>query len=164
MKNGKKKNGKLNHQTLKFISFFSILTAMMWNFSLTPDNHRRVDELVQTVNEMRAKYRNMILIISPEYSFMEFTYHYNINYFKDFQHTVSLLNKDNIYPVRDLSNFDRSKLNNRKVVYLDCGADFAFGKNPVLTDLKACLREDSTVYVYKIYTLHCFCANKALIN
>jgi mannosyltransferase len=152
------------NRILKYISFFSILIAMMWNFSLTPDNNRRVDELVQTVKEMKAKDRNMILIISPEYSFMEFSYHYDINYFKDYQHTLSLLNRDNIYPLRDLNSFDKSKLNNRKVVYLDCGTDFAFGKNPVMTELKASHREDSTIYIFKIYTLHRFSANKELTN
>jgi len=148
------------NRVLKYISFFSILTAMMWNFSLIPDNNRRVDELVQTINELKSKDPNLMLIISPEYSALEFVYHYNNEYFKDYTNTYSLLNKDHIYPLRDFNGFDKSKLKNRKVVYLDCGTDFAFGKNPILTELKAGRKEDSTIYVYSIYTLHCFGKDK----
>jgi mannosyltransferase len=147
-------------RVLKLFSFFAILAAMMWDFSLTPDNKRKVDEVVQTVKELKGKNPDMLLIISPEYSYLEFTYHYNIGYFKDYRHTIPLLNRENIYPLRDLTQFDKSKLQNRKVVYLDCGSEFAFGKNPVLSELKADQQEDSTIYVYEIYTLHCFGSSK----
>ncbi len=143
-------------RVLKLFSFFAILAAMMWDFSLTPDNKRKVDEVVQTVKEMKVKNPDMLLIISPEYSYLEFSYHYNIGYFKDYNNTISLLNRENIYPLRDLTLFDKSKLQNRRVVYLDCGSEFAFGKNPVLNELKSSRQEDSTIYVYEIYTLHCF--------
>ncbi len=142
--------------SVKMISFFAILIVMMWNLSLTPDNKRRVSQVVETVNELKAKDKNTLIIISPEYAYMEFTYHYNINYFKDYKNTISLLNKDNIYPLRDLSEFDKSKLKNRKVVYLDCGSQFAFGKNPILNELKASHKKDTTLYVYEIYAFHCF--------
>jgi len=149
-----------DNRVLKMFTFFALMIAMMWFFTITPDNKRRVDQVVEKVNEMKTKNPDMAMILSPEYSYLEFTYHYNIDYFKDYKNTLTLLNHDNIYPLRDLANFNMDKLQNRKLVYLDCGSEFAFGKNPILTELKSKYQEDSTIYVFEIYTLHCFGAKK----
>jgi mannosyltransferase len=153
-----------DNSVLKMVSYFAIMITMMWDLTLAPDNNRRVKQVVETVKDMKEKDADMLMIISPEYSYLEFSYHYNINYFKDYKNTLSLLNRDNIYPLRDLTNFDSSKLHNCKVVYLDCGTEFAFGKNPILTELKANRKEDSTIYVFEIYTLHCFEADTVQMN
>jgi len=149
-----------SNSSLKMISFFALLIVMMWNLSLTPDNKRRVGQVVQTVKELKSKDPETIVIISPEYTSLEFVYHYNLSYFKDYKNTMTLLNKENIYPLRDLTKFDKQKLETHNVVYLDCGSDFAFGKNPILNELKANHKKDTTLYVYEIYALHCFKATK----
>ncbi|MEI7662015.1 MAG: glycosyltransferase family 39 protein [Bacteroidota bacterium] len=126
-----------------FISTFSInaktgiaasallLGMMIFNFSLAPGNNRRVNRVVQVVRDLKARDPGSIVIISPDYSCLEFTYTYNNSCFRDYNHTISLLHHENIYPLNDFSSFDKTILVDKKVIFVDCDTYFAFGKNPI---------------------------------
>lgn len=145
-----------NNKVVKTISAFAVLLAMLFYFSLTPDNNRRVKKVVETIKDLKHKNPNTIVFISPEYAFREFTYYYNNSYFRNYNNTVKLLNSEEIYPVRDLDEMQDENLTDKKVVYLDCGTDFAFGKNPVLDELKIKYKIDTTIHIYEIYDVYCF--------
>ncbi|MCK9611441.1 MAG: hypothetical protein PHR81_11910 [Bacteroidales bacterium] len=69
---------------------------------------------------------------------------------------MKLLNSEEIYPVRGLNEIQNINLTDRKVVYLDCGTDFAFGKNPLLDELKIKYKIDTTIHIFEIYDVYCF--------
>jgi len=143
-----------DNQIIRFVAAMFLLIVMLFNLSLSPDNNRRVDQVIQVVNDLKAKDPDSFVIISPEYSYLEFTYHYNIGYFKDYKNTINLLNKENIFPLRDFSSFDETKLVAKKVIFIDCGTDFAFGKNPILSELNSThvlIKSYPIFEIYKIY-------------
>ena len=133
-----------------------LLGMMIFNFSLAPGNNRRVSRVVQVVRELKARDPGSIVIISPDYSCLEFTYTYNNSYFRDYNHTMSLLNHENIYPLNDLSSFDKSILADRKVIFLDCDTYFAFGKNPIPGELNPTHFLVQSFPVPGIYTINCY--------
>ena len=131
-----------------------LLSLMIFNLKLAPDNNRRVDRVVQVVNELKAKDPKSIVIISPDYSYREFTYHYNLSYFKDYTNTLRLLKQENIYPLNDFSSFNKSILLGKKVIFLDCGINFAFGKNPILSELNSSHILVKSIPVFEIYKIN----------
>ncbi len=144
------------HQYVKIVSTVVLLILMAVNLNLAPDNNRRVVQLVQTVNELRTQQPQSIVIISPEYSHLEFTYHYNINYFRDYKNTKALLQKDKIFPLRNLSSADKLKIKKQEVIYVDCGTDFAFGENTILKELLTSHKASMNIPVFEIYQIHLF--------
>ncbi len=144
------------HRNIRLASTMILLLAMAFYVRLAPDNNRRVDDVVKLVNELKAKDTNTLVIISPEYSYLEYVYHYKIDYFKDYKNTLSLLHSDHIYPASNLSSFDKSTLSANKVVYLDCGTDFAIGKNPILDELKTSHILVKSVPIFEIYSVYWF--------
>lgn len=121
-----------------------------------PDNERRVGQVVENVNKLKASFPESLVLISPDYAHLEFTYHYNPGYFRDYKNTTALLKHDNIYPVRDLSGFDKKELATRTIIYVNCGAEFAFGENPVLDELTSSHSLLKEIPVFEIYRIYCF--------
>jgi len=143
-----------NNRIVSYIASFVLLLVMVFYLKLAPDNNRRVDQVVNVVNELKAKNPDSFVIISPAYSYLEFTYHYNINFFMDYENTLTLLHKKDIYPLSDFSSFEKSKLTGKKVVFLDCGTDFAFGKNPILNELNFSHILVKKILVFEIYKIY----------
>jgi hypothetical protein len=142
------------NRIIRLAGTVSLLLSMIFNLTLAPDNNRRVSQLVNVVTGMQKVDSNSIVILSPEYSSLEFSYHYNINYFKDYKNTISLLNKENIFPLRDFSEFDQSVLSGKNVIFADCGVDFAFGKNMMLSELDSTHLRLKSVPVFEIYKVY----------
>ncbi|HQN15363.1 MAG TPA: glycosyltransferase family 39 protein [Bacteroidales bacterium] len=137
-----------------------LLILMALNLNLAPDNNRRVKQLAGTVKELKAQHPKSIVIISPEYSHLEFTYHFNINYFKDYNNTKALLQKNNIFPLRNLSSADKIKIQNQEVIYVDCGTEFAFGESSILADLNTSHTANYITSVFEIYRIYLFSPGK----
>jgi len=144
------------YKHVKLVSTIVLLLLMALNLNLAPDNHRRVEQLVQTVNELRTQHPQSIVIISPEYSHLEFTYHYNIDYFKDYKNTKALLKTDRIFPLRGLTSTDKMNIKNKEVIFVDCGTDFAFGENTILKELNASHEVTMNIPVFEIYQIYLF--------
>jgi mannosyltransferase len=143
-----------NNRILSYIASFALLCVMVFYLKLAPDNNRRVHEVVEVVTKLKAKAPDSFVIISPAYSYLEFTYHYNINYFKDYEKTISLLNKENIYPLSDFSSFEKTKLGGKNIVFLDCGTEFAFGKNSILNELDTSHMLVKKIPIFEIYKIY----------
>lgn len=147
------------HKSIKALAFIAIFALMLLTFSLKPDNNRNVSKVTDFIKKEKIKDKECLVFISPEYSFLEFTYHYNINYFKDYRNSISLLNDDNIFPLRTLTSFDTNRLKRTcNVILIDCGTEFAFGKNQILAELNASCKTDSSFTLnqtYQIYRFNC---------
>jgi hypothetical protein len=141
---------------LPYFAAGSLLVAMVITTDISPDNCRRVDRVVEVVRELRKKDTNSVVFISPDYTSLEFTYHYSRPYFKDYKNTFSLLSQEGIFPLNDLLSFPPEKYFGKKVIFLDCDAGFAFGKNEVLRALDSSHERITCVPVYKIYSIYWF--------
>lgn len=146
----------------KIISYLSMLilsVIMLINFSLYPSNNRNVQELTHSIKSLKLKNPETPVIISPDYANLEFTYYYNINYFKDYSTINGKLNSEKIFPARDLSVLADSIVNNKNLLYLDCGSKFAYGNDFILDKLKESYSIDSIIHIQEIYDIYLFSKN-----
>jgi uncharacterized membrane protein len=139
----------------KWVALGMLLLSMSFTFQLNPDNKRRVDELVDLV--VARKGANGMVIISPEYADLEFVYHYKIEYFHDYRNTRALLHGDNIFPTRDINSIPSQSLKAaERIVFVDCGTQFAFGNNPMLDSLNRHYTNIAHYNVFEIYSVDVF--------
>jgi hypothetical protein len=137
---------------LKWSFFVIIPVTMLFFFNLDPDNNRRVSELTSTVKALKSP--GSVVLISPDYSFSEFAYHYDLNMFKDYKNTVKRLNEDNIFPLRSLVQLPAGVIDSAKhVIYVDCGSAFAFGEDVVRDQLDKKFIRGNRLSVFEIYTI-----------
>lgn len=142
-------------QWIVYLSAMLFLIAMTVNLSLNPDNHRNVKGLIAQIQQLKKP--GSIVIISPEYAFREFTYHYNKDYFADYNNTMTLLNNENIFPLRNTDGFSTDELlQATSVIYIDCGSSFAFGNDAVYSSLKNLLAEKQQIKAGDAYTIYEF--------
>jgi mannosyltransferase len=139
-----------------YFAFASLLLAsMLLFFELNPDNHRRVSELAGKVKEMNKQ--GSLVLISPEYSCLELAYYYDQDAFRNFKATYADLRHDGIYPARTLEHFPPAVLNAvQKIIYVDCGAVFAFGDDVLYGQLKQRYVQIDSTDVYSIYKIRQF--------
>ncbi|MDD4215420.1 MAG: glycosyltransferase family 39 protein, partial [Bacteroidales bacterium] len=144
---------------LRYLSLVIVIIVMLYNFTLYPDNNRNVKELVFTVQTLKKQNPEMPLIISPDYYFREFSYSYNLDFFKDYRNTISYLNRENIFPANTIDKIPKEKLESKKIAFLDCATVFAFGSNPILDELKTKTKLDTLIHIHQIYDIYCFSTN-----
>lgn len=132
-----------------------VAAAMLVTFRLNPDNHRRVKELAQKVQQYTDQHQPVIL--SPEYAQLELAYYYDRQGFEQYDSTTLRLQKKGIYPVRSLSGVPGGVLDSAaKIIYLDCGTRFAFGTDEIFDGLQKKFRLSDTTGVYSIYKINTF--------
>lgn len=130
--------------------------------TLNPSNKRNVKELTALVKDLKKP--GDIIYIAPDYSKLEFIYHYNIVYFKDYKNLNENLKKDNIFPVKDISEVKSEPLNYGKlIILLDCGYKFAFGNNAIYDKLNSNYSKIAKYHVAEIYELSCFAQDLAKV-
>jgi mannosyltransferase len=136
-----------------------LLGAMLAFFNLNPDKNRRVAELVSSVKDLKEP--GSLVLLSPEYSFHEFTYYYNKSAFIDYPNTLQKLKAENIYPVRSINELPTGIIDHTDcVIYVDCGAAFAFGEDIVGRELRNQFIQEDSLNVYEIYTIREFYRDK----
>jgi hypothetical protein len=143
-----------SNKIISYVFMFSLSIVMALNFTIFPSNNRNVQELVSTIKKIKLENSDAPIIISPEYSNLEFTYYYNSDYFRDYSNINLKLISEKIYPSRDLTGLPENTLNTEKIIYLDCGSEFAFGKNLVLNKLNERYTVDSTIHVHETYNIY----------
>lgn len=144
-----------NNTKIKTVFAIIFVISMIITTNLNPDNNRRVTEVVKISNELKGE--NGIIVISPDYAYREYVYYYNFDYFRDYKNTVTLLNSDGIFPANDYSEI-KNKLTNisSNIVYVDCGAEFAFGTDKILDSLSANYYMKGKYEVFEIYKIYNF--------
>jgi len=133
------------------------ITSQLVTLQLNPDNNRRLKTVAQIVSTLKNK--NTVTFIAPDYAFMGFSYHYNIEYFKQAPNTVKLLNQDNIFPVNSIDNVNMfiSKSDGTKwpyCIYVQAGTEFTDPHNMILKELESKYKMHKNFHVYEIYDIH----------
>lgn len=132
-----------------------LILSIILTSSLNPSNKRNVKELVRLIKEIKKE--NDIVYIAPDYSKLEFTYHYNIDFFKDYKQIDENLKDDGIYPIKDRSEISLDTIiSGSMIIYIDCGYRFAFGNNLVFDKLKENYKLLNKYRIPEIYEVSCF--------
>ncbi len=128
------------------------LLVMCLFFDPAPSNNRNIKDVVEKIKSLRQT--KDAVIISPDYSSLEFCYHYNNIAFADYSHTKELLLNDHIYAVNSLQMVPSDVLDHcDKIIYLDCESSFAFGADIVGNELKSNYSTKSTIHIPGIYNI-----------
>lgn len=144
---------KVNYQLL---AINTVLFSMILTLQMDPDNNRRLKEVTEVVK--RLKTENTITLLAPDYAYMGFAYHYNIDSFKKAPQTVAELNKDAIYP---LSTVEQAKqvLQNTSAadcIYIQAGTEFSDPQNLVYSSIAEQYKFHKEYKVFQIYLIHHF--------
>jgi mannosyltransferase len=140
------------------IAILLVIACLIYTVNLNPDNNRRLKEAVEKVKELKKE--NDIVIISPDYADLGFTYYYNISYFKDYDNIKKLLNNESIYPANKAQEVEKI-LSEKKadVVYLQAGNEFVDPDNLVYKKLESRFSHREQFLVYRIYYINRFYNN-----
>lgn len=128
---------------------------MLVFFNLNPDHKRKVKVLSDIVRLEKSE--NNIVMISPEYSYLEFVYHYDIKAFRDYNNTLLRMNDSGIFAVRTTNDLPAKLIDSVKhVIYVDCGAVFAFGEDITGNELRLHFTKVDSIYSDDVYQVHKF--------
>lgn len=129
--------------------------SMLCTMQLNPDNNRRLKEVIAIVKDIKKE--NGITLLAPDYAYMGFAYHYNINYFKDAPNTLKDLNKDNVFPVHDDAQLNGLFAQDYPTcVYIQAGSEFSDPNNLIYQNITKRYKYHKQQSVYQIYLIHEF--------
>jgi mannosyltransferase len=140
------------------ISIVVFLLSMLFTINLNPDNNRRLKEVADVVYSLKKE--NTLVFLAPDYAYMGFSYHYNIEYFKKAPETVRLLKNENIFPVFDTSEVAKilnDSMNlSKDCIYIQAGTEFSDPQNTILKKLSSKYKKSKMTHVFEIYDIHYF--------
>ncbi len=142
---------------IRIIAMSIFLVSQLFTINLNPDNNRRLKEVIKIFNILKKE--NSIAFIAPDYAYMSFCYHYNINYFAQAPKTMQLLNSENIYAVSKKNTTLKiiEKNNDKKsCIYIQAGSEFVDPTNSILNVISAKYKIHKTFHVFEIYDIHYF--------
>jgi len=82
---------------LRVFFMLIFLTGMALTYNPKPDNNRDIEAAIDFIKTNKSV--NTLVLVSPDYFYPTFSYHYNRTFFKDYKNTLPLLNNDNVFPV-----------------------------------------------------------------
>ncbi len=102
-----------------FYSLSIIAIGMMTiTTNLKSGHNQDLKEVVHLIQE--SKDAHTAVVICPDWVQLGFSYHYNIEHFKNYRDTEFALNRENIFPVSDVKEINDSLLSQKnKIIYLD---------------------------------------------
>jgi mannosyltransferase len=86
------------------------IAAMLLTFNPDYDNGRRLKDCVSGIKELKKS--TVPMVICPEWLNLPFSYHYNLNYFKDYNNLKRRLADEKIYSVNSFGTIPSVILNN----------------------------------------------------
>jgi 4-amino-4-deoxy-L-arabinose transferase-like glycosyltransferase len=138
------------------IAVSAFLASMIFTIQLNPDNNRRLKEVAAAVKDQKKT--NTIVFLAPDYAYMGFAYHYDVEKFKAAPGTVELLNNDNIYPVSDTASVNKilNASDKSDCIYIQAGTEFTDPGNLILHNLESKFKKSSVLHVFEIYNIYHF--------
>ena len=116
----------------KSIAFCPLLLLIMMSFNITQE---RQDDWKHVVPEIKKiKEKNSLIYISASYKYKDFCFYYDLDAFKDYNHTIDRLEKQNVIFTK-FGEFDKWKKihfdNITKVIYLQAHSQFEDSLNEI---------------------------------
>ncbi len=145
----------IEKELFKNIAIILFISSLIFTVDLNPDNNRRLKEAVEKTRLLKKK--NSVVLLAPDYADLGFTYYYNINYFKDYNNTRNLLNREHIYPVSSREDVGKILLGkNDDVIFLQAGSEFIDPENSIFKNLAPQYRHLEQSSAYQIYLINHF--------
>lgn len=144
---------KVNYQLL---ALNTLLFSMILTLQLNPDNNRRLKEVTEVVK--RLKKSSTVTLLAPEYAYMGFAYHYNIDSFKKAPQTVAELNKERIYPVSIAEHAAKVLPDSPAAdcIYIQADTEFSDPQNLIYSAIAKKYKFHKEYKVFQIYLIHHF--------
>jgi mannosyltransferase len=143
---------KASHQWMALSIFIG---SLLITVQLNPDNNRRLKEVSDVVKNLKNE--NTITLLAPDYAYMGFAYHYNIDYFKDAPNTIADLNTDAVFPIHDVNQLNEVlKDTYSNCLYIQAGTEFSDPGNLILKEISKKYKFHKQVNIYQIYIIHQF--------
>jgi mannosyltransferase len=134
------------------------LASMLITIQLNPDNNRRLKEVADLVRSLKTN--NTLVLLAPDYAYMGFAYHYNLDYFMKAPETIHLLQSENIFPVFDSnaanSLLDSSTFQSKDCIYIQAGTEFVDPENAIFNSLSSRYKHNKMTHVFEIYNIYYF--------
>ncbi|HNW98757.1 MAG TPA: glycosyltransferase family 39 protein [Bacteroidales bacterium] len=139
----------------KIIVSTIFIASLIFTLNLNPDNFRRMKELSELIKKIKTN--NSYVLIAPGYADLGFTYHYDLESFKDYKNYKIRLNAQNIYPVYNKT--EALKILNilpEDCIYIQAGSEFQDPDNKIYNYIVSRYKNVSHYKVYQIYQIHKF--------
>ena len=143
-------------QKLKLVMVLIFLAGMAGTLQLNPDNNRRLKQVATVVKA--NKNSGTVVFIAPHYAYVGFTYHYDLDLFKDAQNTVMRLENDNVFPVSDTARVSEILLRETpdNCIYVQAGTEFTDPDNTIFNYISSRYKNKKLTHVYEIYNIYYF--------
>ena len=141
----------------KYNYIIPVILCLLFIMSAKPNitNKRNVRECVEKIKEI--KQTNTLVIISPSTFMLNFSYYYNITFFKNY-HSQKIYSRihqalisENIYAINDIKEIDLKPWHH--IAYVDAAADFSSPNNNIKKELDAHYHLKNTFQFYEIFNV-----------
>lgn len=97
----------------------AMVLLMIVTCNYNPSANRFWKEVVERVRQERSSGSSPV-IICPSWSFENFAYYYNLNFFRDYKQTLSLLKGDSVFIADDIMDIDTIMISRAtKIIFVD---------------------------------------------
>jgi len=139
---------------IKYVYILSFAVSLLFIISFEPKKEidkRKANECALKIKEIKEKNPSTLVILSPDYTFRTFSYHYNREYFNDYKNTITLLNNENIFPVNNINLIPNHilKLKN-DIVFIDNWASLVDSKETIKSYIDSLKTNGKKVEDFKI--------------
>jgi 4-amino-4-deoxy-L-arabinose transferase-like glycosyltransferase len=158
-----------NLEKYKYLAPLIVFVFYLQSYRPDLKNSSNVKEIVAKVKSLKGP--NSVVYICPYWQDVNFTYYYNINYFKydnisDIKSVMNTkLNSDNVFFIGNKNelNIDLIKSMN-KIIYLDAGSDGSLPNNGVKDYLISHYPLDNKFNYSNNFVLYVFNSNNKAVN
>jgi mannosyltransferase len=122
-----------NQKTARFVHI-GIVLLFVFSVNINPSNGRNWSPTIETIKQTKGPHTCVLII--PDWIQNNFSYHYDIAYFKDYQNTTSLLATSNCFAVNNLADIEKYRVNRfDTVIVFDGGSQFVDPQQRILSHL-----------------------------
>lgn len=141
-----------NQKVARFIHI-GIVLLFLFSLNINPSNGRNWSPTIEAIKQTKGP--NTCVLIIPSWIQNNFSYHYNIAYFKDYQNTRTLLAASNCFTITSPADIDTYRVNlYDTVIVFDGGSQFVDPQQLILTRLTSSFQLIKTENEIKGLTIH----------
>jgi mannosyltransferase len=118
-----------------YIASIIITLLAIATFKPSISNNRFSDQIAMQIHQMKTSQTKVILC--PEHSKLAFAYHYNIEYFKDYNNLMLHLQRENIYPIHNQNELQQIIEPTDPIIYIDSNSELLNPENGIFDYLNS---------------------------
>lgn len=140
---------------LRYTALILMLIGMLPGYSLNPENHREMKQLVNYVASQKTS--ETVLVICPASFDLAYTYHAHRDIFKSPKNYRKALANQAIYPSDHLDQLpDSVKSVANRIIFLDADSKFTLPNNSILQGLERDFKLKSRQHIDLIFDVYVF--------